>query len=354
MALSTDDSPTGNAAPAPAFAIPNFREEERIQTRYASMLARRIKDFYAEHEASISRNASAKRDELKDELDAANAEWEHRKAVAEAARESYRAVYPQHVKKTRLIEPSTFENMKSLGKATKLYHTAEEAWRAAEHAAGDIRRIEHNEEQLDIELQKAHERAPQVSKEVTESEKWLAEIHADEEMGATKAKVDEIVAEREAYAERLAAGRVTPDELRLRAFALEDIKPIKLPIDGMLFWRIDTFGTRAYFIIRDIGKKLWALPYDRRLERLVGSVTDIVRQGKEFEVRRTTRPNSQIPMSVLDHFQKWESDDIKAREAYAEHQAFQKASRTIAAPKDIDDTETLAIDVLAAYAEKLV
>ena len=337
---------------APGPVVPNFREDERIMARYESMLARKIKDFYSEHENSIRRNASDKRGELRDRLNEAEAEYERRKAVSDAARESYRAVYPTNVKKTRLIEPSLMDNMKSFGAAAKLYKAAEEAWRAAETAAGDVRRLEHNDEQLEIELEKAIERAPAVSKDVTESEKWLSEIHAEEDMAEVKVKVDAVLAERAEYAERLAAGKVSQDELRLRAWGEEGVKPVLMPLGAMLFYRVDQYGPNAYIIIRDSRKQLWALPYDRRLEPLFGDVYDVNRVGKGFEVQRSMRPNSQIPMSLLDHFLKAHDDEAVARDAYHQHQTFIKNVRMLSSMTELNETETTLIQLLADVAAK--
>ena len=218
MAQSTQESQPNNAPPP---AVPNFREDERIRARYDSMLQRRIKTHFVDHEGSIRRNASTKRDELRDELRDASEEWEDRKQKADVARDAYRKAYPHHVKKIHLNEPSVIENLKSRGAASKLYQAAKEAWQAAENAASNIRRLEHNENQLEIELEKALERAPAVSKDVTESEEWLAEIHAEEEMAAVKAKVDEILAEREhlpptARSRQGADGRAPPARVRRR------------------------------------------------------------------------------------------------------------------------------------------
>src|SRR5580698_2440333 len=104
MAMTTPETRPERQPLAPA--VPNFREDERVLARYKSMLERRIKDFANEHDNSVRRNASTKRDELQDDLAEANAEWERRNQVFEAAREVYRKGYPQHVKKTRLEEPS--------------------------------------------------------------------------------------------------------------------------------------------------------------------------------------------------------------------------------------------------------
>jgi hypothetical protein len=316
------------------------------------MLQRRIKTHFVEHESSIRRNASNKRDELREELDEAQASWEDLKAAADAAREAYRKAYPQHVKKMHLDEPSVLENLRSRGAASKLYQAAKDAWHAAETATSNIRRLEHNETQLEIELERALERAPIVSKEVTESPEWLAEIHAEEELASVKAKVDEIDAERASYARRLSAGEVPPDELRLRAFGEADIKHFHLPIDGMTFLRIDAFGPKAYFIVRDIRKQLYDLPYDRRLEPLLGGVYDITRSGKEFEVRRSMRQNTRVPLTVLEHFQKCVDDPEAAQEAYRAQQEFVSEKRSFATLEERDEIEATAIDLLAEFAAK--
>ena len=348
MALSPPDSAAGAVPCGPA--IPNFREDERLQARYAMMLERRVKTHFTEYENSIRRNASAKRDELRDELNAAQGEWNTRSAVAETAREAYRAVYPANVKKTRLIEPSALENVRSLGKAKKLYHAAEEAWRAAEHAAGEIRRIEHNEAQLEIELAKALEHAPQVSKDVTTSATWLDEVHAQEEMAGAKAKSDAISSEREDYAKRLASGTVAAHELRLRAFALEDIKHITPVFEALMVLRIDQFADGAYFILRDLRKRLYALPYDRRLEPLLDGAYDIVKNGTAFDVRRAKRDNTPLGLTLLEHFTKCGTAPEAAQAAYREHQEWTKAKRMLPAGTPADEVEAAVIELLAAVA----
>jgi hypothetical protein len=171
-------------------------------------------------------------------------------------------------------------------------------------------------------------------------------------MAAVKAKVDAIEAERADYAERLAAGRVTQRELRLRAFAMEDIKPLPLPASGVMFYRIDAFGPEAFFVLRDARKQLHALPYDRRLESLLGGVYDINRSGKEFAVARTMQSNGKIPMSLLEHFTKCDGPDGEAiQAAYKRHQEFAKEARSYATLNEGDAHEAAAIELFAAFAE---
>jgi hypothetical protein len=355
MVTMTMSIPPNEGTEAPAGpTIPNYRDDERARARYASMIESRKKAFATEHEGSIRRNAWAKRDELREELDKAGAEWERRKDAAETAKEAYRKAYPQHVKKTRFVEPTGMENLKSLGAAGKLYNTAKEAWLAAAASESDIRRIEHNENQLDIELKKALERAPAVIKEVTESEKWLAEIHADEDLAAARARVEAIDAERAAYAKRLGAGEVPDEELRLRSFGENDIKPFEMPIDGVVFVRAETYGPKTYLIARDVRKQHYALPYDPRLEPLFTKIIDVTRSGgKDLAVRAHVRLNSRDPFSMLDHFLVCnDGDEEKAKEALAQQQTWAKARRTIAAATECDEGETNAIALLAEFATK--
>jgi hypothetical protein len=332
--------------------IPDFRADERVCARYAAMIERRKKDFAAEHENSIRRLAWAKRDEIREQLDEAQAEWERRKELAEASREAYREKFPHNVKRTRLIGPSVAENVRSLGAANKLYHAAHESWLALEEAVSNIRRLEHNESLVDGELEKALERAPRESKEITESAKWLAEIHAEEELAEVKARVDEVTAEREQFEQRLSAGAVPADELRLRAFAEQNVKHVALPFEGLIFYRVDRFGSHAYFVMRDLHKQLYALPYDRRLEPLVDGVYDAVRMGKDFEIRRRLREGTRLPLSLIEYFLKChDGKEDEAQAAFREQQERMSAPRTDETLEPADEVEANVIGLLAAFAE---
>ena len=245
------------------------------------------------------------------------------------------------------------ENLKSFGAAAKLYNAAKDAWLAAAETESTIRKIEHNENQLDIELQKALERAPQIVAEVTESEKWLAEIHAEEEMANAKARVDEIDAERAAYARRFAAGQVSEDERRLRAFGEADIRHIGLPVDGFVFIRTESYGPKNYAILRDVNKQQYYLPYDPRLEPLFLGVYEIARSGKELAVRPYARPNSREAFTLRDHFVKCSENEEAADEALRGHQAWAKQRRMLAALTELDEVETQAMQLLTDYAATL-
>jgi hypothetical protein len=349
MVSLLQENPSENSSIEPA--IPNFREDERLQSRYATLLQRRITTFGIEHQNSIRRHASQKRDELRDEMEAAQAEYERCNEIAAQTREAYRAAYPQHVKKTRLVAPSAMENLRSLGGAAKLYGAAHDAWLAAERATSALRRIEHNEGQVDVELARALERSPQIAREVTTSEEWLAEIHAEEEMAAVKARVDAIVAEREDYATRLAAGTVTATERRLRAFAEEGIAHVTIPLSGVMFLRVAEFGAGAYVILRDLRKQCYALPYDRRLEPLLDGVYDLAKTTDGVEARRSLRVNGTGPLTVAEHLLACnDKNDAAALEEGRVHREFVKARRMIENMQPADDLEASALEALAALA----
>ncbi len=333
-----------------AIVIPNFREDERLLVRYDGMIERRKKTFATEHLASIRRNASSKRDDLREALDVAQAELEKAEEIALTTREAYRAAYPHHVKRTRLVEPTGVENLRSFGAANKLYRAAHAAWLAASHATSAIRKIEHNEAQLEVELQKALDHAPAIIADVVTSEKWLAEIHQEEELANVRAKVDEIEAERTSYAERLEAGLVQPPELRARTFARLGIKHAELSMKAVVFLRIDRFEDGAYFILRDMRKNLFALPYDRRLESLLGGIYDVNKLRDNAEVKPSLRDDGGTPVSLADHFTANTDTPEAAAQAAIAHRRFIAETRTLATVVDPDALESTIIEAFAIHA----
>jgi hypothetical protein len=335
-----------------AIAVPNFREDERIVARYDAMIERRKKTFATDHVNSIRRNVSTKRDDLRAELETAQAELELAQTLADAAREAYRAAFPHHVKRTRLVEPTGMENLRSLGAASKLYNAAKQTWLAAEHATSAIRRIEHNETQLDVELERALANAPQIIADVIASEKWLAEIHHEEELAAVRIKVDLIESERESYAKRLEAGAVPADELRLRAFARDDVKHAERTMTSVVFLRVEPFVTAAYFILRDARRTLFALPYDRRLETIVDGVYDVVQNGDKLEVRPSVRESSRMPVTLAEHFAACAPDADAAAAEQLTHRRFVSENRLLATMTERDDVEAAVLEAFAAYAQR--
>ena len=346
MATSTLEPPTD----LPAIAVPNFREDDRLLTRYAAMIERRKKTFATDHVSSIRRNASTKRDDLREELENAQAELERAQASAGTTREAYRQAFPHHVKRTRLVEPTGMENLRSFGAANKLYRAAHDAWLAADRAASAIRKIEHNETQLDVELEKALLHAPEIIADVIASEKWLDEIHQEEEVASVRLLVDAIEAERESYANRLEAGTVSLEERRLRAFASAGIKHVPLAMNAVMFLRIERFDEAAYFVLRDMRKNLFALPYDRRLETILSGVYDVAQADGVVTVRPSANPNSGQPISLAAHFAACNDGDEAAAADLLAHRRFVNENRLLATMAERDDAEGAMLDAFATFA----
>ena len=197
---------------------------------------------------------------------------------------------------------------------------------------------------------RAIERAPYLSKEVTTSTRWLNEIHAEEEMAAARAQVDAIKAERDAYAARLAAGNVPPEELALRSFAEHDVKPFQVPINGMAFLRIEQYGPLNYFVLQDLRKQQYRLPYDRRLEPLLEGLFDVVRVGKEFEIRPSMRPDGRTAIPLPEFFTKTTDSAEAAADALRTHAEFVRERRFLNTMTDVEELEAEALEKLAALA----
>jgi hypothetical protein len=142
---------------------------------------------------------------------------------------------------------------------------------------------------------------------------------------------------------------VSLDEVRLRSFAEADIRHVTLPIDGLLFYRIDQFESQTYFIMRDLRRQLYALPYDRRLEPILGGVFDIRRAGSGYEVR-AARDARMARITVLDHFVACSENREAAEEDERVHRAFVRARRMLRTMAGGDETESTLIELLAAHA----
>jgi hypothetical protein len=128
------------------------------------------------------------------------------------------------------------------------------------------------------------------------------------------------------------------------------VKHIALPVSGIAFLRIESFGPSNYVIVRDLRKQLYGLPYDPRLEKLFGGVYDISRAGKEFTVGPSMRDGGRAPLTLMEHFVKCSDNEEAAQEAFAQHEAFVAERRELPATEG-DELETTAVGLLAAFAE---
>jgi hypothetical protein len=330
--------------------IPNFAEDARTQQHYKTSLERRIKAYHAEQEAAVRRTFTSKREALTAEIAAAEMMIASRNDAAQKAMAAYRTRYPHRLIKSRPAKPSLVEWMSSFGRASKLYQDAVDANTAVIEAQTNQRRLAHKNETIDAELTRALAAAEDKAKQTTASPEWLAELHHDKAMGDLKARVDAIEDERESYAKRLEAGRVGDDEKRDRRFAEDNIHPVEVPLGGMMFYRVDTFGALSYLIVRDLEKRLFALPYDPRLESIIDGVFDVYRVADAYDVKQRVHADSKLPFTILDHFFVCnDRQEIAARAAYREQRAWMKPARTLAPTPCDTDLEREIIALLVAF-----
>jgi hypothetical protein len=88
------------------------------------------------------------------------------------------------------------------------------------------------------------------------------------------------------------------------------------------------------------------------LEPIIGGVFDFVKNGKEFELRKSLQPNSPLQLSLREHFKKCSDNDEAAQEAYNAHQEFIHEKRALAVTpvNEMDEMEVTAIELLAKFA----
>jgi len=331
--------------------IPDFRADERAIQQYKTSLERRIKAYHSDQESAARRTFATKREALTAELAASEALIANRVSQAQEALAAYRQRYPHRLNKGRAVRPSSMEWFLSFGGATKLYKKVTDANSAVIEAQSNQRRLAHKIEQLESELARTLAQTMEKAKETTSSEAWLNDLHRDGAMRELKARVDEITAEREKYAKRLEAGRVSDEEQRDRWFAEHDVHALEVPLTGIMFYRVERFGPLVYLILRDIEKRLFALPYDPRLEPIIDGVFDIYRIADAYEVRQRVHEESKLPFTILDHFFVCnDRQDIAARAAYREQRGWMRAARTFEASRTESDLERDVITLLSDFA----
>jgi hypothetical protein len=332
-------------------AIPDFVEDARAIQHYKSSLDRRIKAYVAEQESEVRRAFAAKRETITAELAASASLLAARAEEVQKALAAYRTRFPQRVVKGRAVKPSFVEWLMSFGRASRLYRAVTDANSAVIEAQTTQRRLADKDEQLETELARALNATLEKAKQTTMSPEWIAGLHSDRAMADLKARADAVTRERESFAKRLEAGQVPDEELRDRAFAERGINHIDIPLAGFMFYRVDTFGKLSYFILRDLQKRLYALPYDPRLEAIIDGVFDIYRVADKNDVKQRVHDDSKLPFTILNHFYVCnDNEEVQARAAYRDQRAWMKTPRGFRATPATDDIEREVIALLAELA----
>ena len=291
--------------------IPNFASDAGLIADYENAVTQQQQTEIAEAEQAIRTTYVQKRDGISTEIEATHNALEAARVRAKQTVTAYAARCPRRVSRARIVAPSFWEVLFSLGYAYRLYKDADAAFNAMMDAESAYRRSKHREEELETWLKRSLYHASLDARKRTETPEWQDEFNARPEVAPLYAKVTGVREERAAYEARLTEGTVTPQEMRDRALAERGIAPLRPPFEGVLVTEIARFGELAYLVFTDFHNNLYRLPYDRRVEPLFDLVIDTYRLADTFEAK-VHRFDNGAKFTPVDHYAKRAEDRSEA------------------------------------------
>jgi hypothetical protein len=346
-AAATPATPAAPAAPNPSgFAIPDFAEDARTIASFESARERFERAESQSAEDEIRLDFKRRRELLQAEVNTAQAVIDERQAKWEKAIQAYAKRYPKLCEKNKARKPGFMQNLMSFGGAGKMYQATVDTFADLNDARSLRRRKEHDDEELDTlqrrALAKLEETLKDQAKHQTKMEKFLARPGN----AALAKKVQEIQAERAAYAARLEAGKVPPLEHRDRHFTQLAAVPLEPPCAGIAIVGVETYGDLCYLIFRDRERHHFYRPFDARLEGLSDSVFDVYRIADRFEAKLHRREGK--PMNLADHLTEYLRDDERAKADARRIRAMLREPRTA---KPVEGADKSFMDLLAELAK---
>lgn len=363
--LTIYDTPseTGEAFPetpettAPeTWTIPDFKADAAWFTRYDQLRLDFMKHALDDVEDNVRTQFAQRREALRSEILLFADRESVAQEKADLALGQYFRLYPRSVDrsrgKPRALPPSFWTNLFSLWGAQKVYAAVQAAFDAVEEARRARRRREDDEEKLDNETSKAVQRAlTQAKKEKVDPEGSETFLKKPDVVEARE-RIEKIKEERAAYAERLAAGKVSDLEARERGMAEKNWTFAETPFGSSIICRIVTFGTLAYFVLRDEERNERLVSYDRRLEPLINFVFDVYRIGDRFE-SRIVRNAAQFPMNPLELYMKALGEPDQARAAFRSDRTALRADRSGLEPPPVGPGQEELIELLVPLARSV-
>jgi hypothetical protein len=330
--------------------IPDFEKDAQSIAAYDEARLRFERREATDAEAKTRQAFEKKRDAIRAEIAVAASLLEERKIKAQKAFNAYSARYPQRIDGKRPIKPSFWESLFSLGSAGRLYRRAVQTAADATAAQTLRRRKEHDEEELEQQLKRALYLQEDAIKKRMESQEGADAFHARPGMAALHKRVEEIKAERIAYKARLERGEVPPLEQRDREFLERKIAHLEAPFAGVTIVRVVRYGDLAYFLLRDLERHLFYLPYDARLEMLLDHVFDVYRIADAFEAKLTRAADGR-PMPALQHYLTNYKDEEIARSEFRKARTALRTPRTELPPMTlVDAADQSLLDLLGNFA----
>jgi hypothetical protein len=353
--MSTDEiTPDVAEAPAPAaapvaaptgYVIPNFADDARTIASFESARERFERSESQSAEDDIRLDFKRRREVLQAEINTAQAVIDERQVRWEKALQAYSKRYPKLVEKAKARKPGFMQNLMSFGGASKLYQATVDASADLNDARSLRRRKEHDDEELDTLQRRALAKLEETLRDKSKGKDHLEKFLLRPGNATLAKRVQEIQAERAAYAARLEAGKVPSLEHRDRHFAQLDAAPLTAPFSGAAIVGIETYGDLCYLLFRDRERHHFYHAFDPRLEGLSDAVFDVYRIADRFEAKLHRREGK--PMNLADHLTEFLRDDEHAKSEARRIRAQLREPRN-APPYDGDRT---VMDLLAELAK---
>lgn len=340
------------AAPAAALpprtdgaVIPDFADDARAVASFESARERFERAESQSAEDEIRMGFKKRRDALQIEVATAESLIAARQVKYDKALETYGKRYPKSIEKGKARKPGFMQNLMSFGGAGRMYQATLDASSDLNEARSLRRRKEHEDEEIDTQQRRALAKLEETLKDHSKSKDTMDKFLSRPGNAALAKRVQEIRAERAAYAARLEAGKVPPLEHRDRHFAQLDAMPLEAPFAGVAIVGVEAYGDLCYLIFRDREKKHFYRPYDSRLEGLSDSVFDVYRIADRFEAKFHKREGK--PMNLADHLTEFLRDDERAKSDARRIRAQLREPRT---PK-AQETDKQLMDLMAELAK---
>jgi hypothetical protein len=333
--------------------IPDFEKDAQSLAAYDEARLRYQRNEAGDAESRTRNSFNKKRDAIRAEIAVAGSILEERKIKAEKAFKAYATRYPHRVDRNKPVKPSFWESLFSFGTAGRLFNRAVTSAADAVAAQSLRRRKEHDEEELEQQLKRALYLQEDAIKKKLEGPEGIAAFHARPGVAVLHKRVEEIKLERARYAQRLEKGEVAPPEQRDREFAERRIAQLEVPFAGLTIVRVARYGSLAYFVLRDLERKLYHLAYDPRLEPLVENVIDVYRLADSYEAKLSRGPDGR-PMAVADHYAANFKDEEVARSEYRRARTVLRTPRTDVPPMMfVEPAEQQLVELLATFARTI-
>jgi len=342
---------TSNEGTGPV--VPDFEKDAQSIAAYEDARIRYERREAGDAEARTRNSFAKKRDAIRAEIAVAASILDERKDKAEKAFRVYAARYPHRVDRNKPQKPSFWEQLWSLGSAGRMFNRAVLTAADAVAAQSLRRRKEHDEEELEQQLKRALYLQEDAIKKKLESPEGIEAFHRRPGVEVLYKRLQEIKAERANYAARMERGEVPPNEQRDREFTERKIAQLEVPFTALTIIRVARYGSLAYFILRDVERKLYHLAYDPRLEPLIENVIDVYRLADSYETR-LARGSDGRPMAVADHYGANFKDEEVARSEYRRARTALRTPRTDLSPMTfVEPAEQQLLDILAQFARTL-